>query len=106
MRIVRSVLVVLAVGLVAAASMGEGFAAAGPAQRRGASCAKSADCGTGLYCAFRQAGCQVARGVCEDASCANDPMNVPYCSCDGRSTGTGSMCVPDRPYAKLGACSP
>lgn len=106
MRVVRSVLVVLSVALVAVALVGESSAAAGSPQGRGASCEKSADCGAGLYCAYRQAGCQVTRGVCEDASCVNDPMNVPYCSCDGRSTGTASMCMPDHRYAKLGACSP
>ncbi len=106
MRIVRSVLVVFSVGLVAAALVGERSAGASSPPGRGASCAKSADCGAGRYCAYRQAGCQVARGVCENASCKKDPMNVPYCSCDGRSTGTASLCMPDRPFAKLGDCSP
>ena len=106
MRTRRTLLALAFSGLGPFMLVGETEAVARLTVSSGASCSKTADCGAGLYCAYRQPGCQGTRGRCENASCVHDPMDVPYCSCDGSNAGTASMCMPDRPFAKLGACSP
>ena len=71
----------------------------------GSSCAKTADCGSpGLFCEYTTSGCRGTTGTCRSASCRNDPMNVTYCGCDGKTSGTASGCMPDRPFAALGPC--
>lgn len=71
----------------------------------GSSCVKTADCGSSeLFCAYTMSGCRGTTGTCRPASCRNDPMNITYCGCDGKTSDTASACMPDRPFAALGAC--
>jgi hypothetical protein len=71
----------------------------------GSSCVKTADCGSpDLFCEYTRSGCRGTTGTCRSASCQNDPMNVTYCGCDGKTSDTGSACKPDHPFASFGSC--
>jgi hypothetical protein len=74
-------------------------------QASGSSCVKTADCGSpDLFCEYTTSGCRGTTGTCRSASCRNDPMNVTYCGCDGKTSDTASACMPDRPFATRGPC--
>lgn len=100
----RALPFILATTLVTAASAKSPSVPSGVGAS-GSSCVKTADCGSPeLFCEYGTSGCRGTTGTCRPASCRNLPMNVTYCGCDGKTSGTASACMPDRPFAALGAC--